>query len=137
MPFILSVDYDGTVFSENWPNEGSPKQDIIDKVQEFRKYGAELVLWTCREGHLLDTAVRRCKEVGLEFDAVNENAPSQMEYMAEQEAIGNILAKRKIFANFYLDDRSNNLDIFLDIKDVKGLCKRYEYDWEGKIEDQE
>ena len=38
MSFILACDYDGTLFANSWPEKGKPKQDIIDKVKEFKKY---------------------------------------------------------------------------------------------------
>ena len=125
MPFILAVDYDGTLFSGSYPEIGDPKQDIIDKVKEFKESGAELVLWTCREGRSLEEALKRCKEIGLEFDAVNDNAPSQLEYMKEMAAKGDILATRKIFADFYLDDRAHNLEFFLKMIKVAETCAAY------------
>lgn len=124
MPFILAVDFDGTLFEGSYPNKGEPKQDVIDKVKGFKKYGAEIVLWTCREGISLKEAMKRCAEVGLEFDAINENAPSQKEYMKRKEAEGEIVATRKIFADFYLDDRSHNIELFLKI-DAKATCDLY------------
>lgn len=124
MPFILAIDYDGTLFLGSWPEKGAPRQDVIDKVKEFRANKAELVLWTCREGKSLEEALTRCKEVGLEFDAVNANTPSQLEYMKEREAEGEIFATHKIFANFYLDDRAYNIDFFLKI-DAKATCDRF------------
>ena len=124
MPFILACDYDGTLYEGSWPDKGTPKQDIIDKVKEFKKYDAEIVLWTCREGISLDEAEKRCKEVGLEFDAVNVNSPSQLQYMADKAKDGEYFANRKIFADFYVDDRSGNLDIFLSI-DAKATCDSY------------
>jgi hypothetical protein len=125
MPFILSCDYDGTLFSGSYPEKGEPKQDVIDKVKEFKNTGlCEIILWTCREDKSLEEALIRCKEVGLEFDAVNENAPSQLKYMEEKKKEGEIFATRKIFANFYLDDRSYNIDFFLKI-DAKSTCERF------------
>jgi len=124
MAFILAVDYDGTLFEGSWPEKGEPRQDVIDKVKEFKSHGAEIVLWTCREGISLDEALKRCKEVGLEFDAINVNAPSQLEYMAEKAKDGEYFANRKIFADFYLDDRSHNVDFFLKIN-VKATCDSY------------
>jgi len=124
MSFILAIDYDGTLFEGTWPQKGEPMQDIIDKVQAFKKNGAELVLWTCREGVSLEEATKRCKEIGLEFDAVNENVPSQLEYMKERAEHGEIFATRKIFADFYLDDKAMNLDFFRKIN-VKETCESY------------
>jgi len=119
MPFILACDYDGTLFEGSYPDKGDPKQDVINKVKEFKKYGAEIVLWTCRGGQPLQEAVERCKEeADLEFDAVNHNAPSNQEWIDSERANGQEFCDRKIFAHFYVDDRAANLDIFLGI-DVK------------------
>lgn len=125
MPFILAIDYDGTLVKDVFPEKGSFRRDILEKAKEFKKHDAEVVLWTCREGKLLEEAVERCKEEGLEFDSVNENSPSQLKYMEEQKKKGDVLALHKIFADFYADDRSMNLSIFLNI-DVKSTCERYE-----------
>lgn len=120
MPFILAIDYDGTIIS----NKGFPRLDVIEKIKEFKKLDSEIILWTCREGKLLEDAVAECKELGLEFDAVNENAPSQKEYMEQMKAKGMLLAIRKIFANFYLDDRAFNIGLFLSL-DVEKTCKDF------------
>ena len=123
--FILAIDFDGTLFEGSWPGIGSPKQGVIDKVKEFQETGlCELVLWTCREGVSLEQALNRCEEVGLKFDSVNSNAPSQLKYMEEKAAQGEIFATRKIFADFYLDDKSYNIDIFLRIN-VEETCKKF------------
>ena len=125
MPFILSVDYDGTLFEGSYPEIGDPKQDVIDKVIEFKEAGAELALWTCREGTSLEEALERIeKETDIEFDSINENVPSQLEYMRQKAEEGSLLALRKIFANFYLDDRAHNIDLFLGI-DVKATGDRF------------
>jgi ribonucleotide monophosphatase NagD (HAD superfamily) len=122
MSFILAVDYDGTLFEGSWPEKGKPILNVVEKVKEFKNNGSEIVLWTCREGSSLEEAIQRCKEeLDLEFDAINSNASTASEYIKEKEKIGEIFCTRKIFANFYLDDRSHNIDLFLKI-DVKKTC---------------
>lgn len=32
MAFILAVDFDGTLFSGSYPEQGEPKHDIINKL---------------------------------------------------------------------------------------------------------
>ena len=124
--FILAIDYDGTLFEGSWPEKGEPMKAVIDKVKKFEMTGrCEIVLWTCREGVALKEALKRCKEVGLKFDAINDNAPSQLEYMKERAKEGEIFATRKIFADFYLDDKSKNLGYFLRIN-VEKTCKNFE-----------
>jgi hypothetical protein len=84
------------------------------------------VLWTCREGNSLQEALERCEEIGLQFDAVNDNSPSQKKYMEDQKRKGEIFALRKIFADFYADDSAHNLDFFLKI-DVEKTCNLPKY----------
>lgn len=122
MPFILAIDFDGTLFIDgDYPNIGKPKWDIVNQVKEFKKYNAEIVLWTCRDDEALQEAVDKCKEIGLVFDAVNDNTPSQKIYIEKK---GKSFGRRKIFANFYLDDRAHNLDFFLTI-DAKKTCEKF------------
>ncbi len=124
MPFIIACDYDGTICENVFPEHGDFKEDIVNKIKEFKKHGSEIALWTCREGKSLEEAVARCKEAGIEFDAINDNTSSQLKYMKEKEKEGDIFALHKIYADFYLDDKSLNLDIFLKI-DVEATCKKF------------
>ena len=121
MPFVLAVDYDETLFESAFPKKGSPKEDIISKVKEFKNAGAEIALWTCREGDSLKEAVESCSEQGLEFDAVNENVPSVKSYIKEKD---DVLAQHKILADFYVDDKALNLDTFLAIN-VEKTCQSF------------
>ena len=88
MPFILSVDYDGTICEDEFPGHGDFKEDIVNKIKEFKEAGAEIALWTCREGKHLEDAVANCRKAGLEFDSINENTPSQLEFMEERRKEG-------------------------------------------------
>ncbi len=124
MPFVLAVDYDDTLFSGGIEAEGTSKEEIINKVKEFKENGAEIVLWTCREGNGLKEAVKKCEEVGLKFDSINENSPSVVKYIMGKEKEGWTLASRKILADFYLDDKAFNLDFFLKVK-VKETCDQF------------
>lgn len=120
MAFILSIDYDGTCVADEFPGHGEFKEDIINKIKEFKQHGAILILWTCREGNHLEEAIANCKKAGLEFDAINENAPCTKKWLEDE---GQKLS-RKVHADFYLDDKAMNLDIFLKI-DVEATCKSF------------
>lgn len=98
-PLIFAVDFDGTLFDDAYPEIGAPRYDVIEYVKIQRKAGARLILWTCRTGDLLNAAVKRCEEVGLIFDAVNENLPEIIEEFGSDT--------RKVFANVYIDDRNS------------------------------
>ena len=98
LPYIVAVDFDGTLCENAFPNIGAPKKNVIDIVKEYKNYGWKIVLWTCRNKEHLDKAVAWCKARGLEFDAVNENLPEV------EELFGGYT--RKIFADVYIDDKN-------------------------------
>ena len=97
---IIAVDFDGTLCENCWPDIGEPNYKLIDQLSYYHYSGAKLILWTCREGELLDKAVAWCEERGLFFDAVNDNIPESI------EKYGNNC--RKVSADIYIDDRSVN-----------------------------
>ena len=98
IPTVIAVDFDGTLCRSEWPSIGKPNKVMIHSLIDRKKYGDKIILWTCREGKLLDEAVSWCKSFGLTFDAINENLP---EYI---EKYGN--NPRKIHADLYIDDKS-------------------------------
>ena len=93
---IIAVDFDGTIVEHDYPRIGKPVPFAIDtlkllqKEKEFR-----LILWTVREGPLLQEAVDYCESKGLKFYAVNKNFP-------EEE----IPSPRKINADLFIDDKN-------------------------------
>lgn len=97
-PLIYAVDFDGTLCKYAWPNIGEPNHKLIRFLQEKKEQGARLILWTCRVGDNLWEAVKWCHDRGLDFDAVNENLPEIIESWG--------CDSRKIFANYYIDDRA-------------------------------
>lgn len=97
-PYIIAVDFDGTLCADKWPEIGEANEELIEHLQKRRSDGNKLILWTNRIGERLKEAVAWCKERGLEFDAVNENLPEIIESFGGD--------CRKIFANEYIDDRS-------------------------------
>jgi hypothetical protein len=58
-----------------------------------------LVLWTCREGKLLDDAIEWCRERGVEFYAANRDYP-------EETTDNNPHFTRKLKADLFIDDRN-------------------------------
>lgn len=95
---IIAVDFDGTITKESkWPELGEPNMPLINELIRRRNNGDKLILWTCRNGDLLQAAINFCKTFGLEFDAVNENLP---------EIIETYGGSRKISADLYVDDKA-------------------------------
>lgn len=94
---IIAVDFDGTLCENKWPEIGEPNWEVIDYIKEEKWLGAKLILWTCRSGDELLSALVYCNAWGIEFDAVNANLPESIERFGGDA--------RKIFADEYIDDR--------------------------------
>lgn len=97
-PYIIAVDFDGTLCENNWPEIGRENRKMLKVLPLLRKLGVLLVLWSCREEDDLADAVEWCRERGVEFDAANENCPCVIEYFEWNT--------RKIHADEYWDDRA-------------------------------
>ena len=95
---IIAVDFGGTIVEHRYPKIGKEIPFAIDTLLRLRKDGHQLILWTVREGKLLEDAVNYCKERGLEFYSVNSN------YTEEDEAHSNF--SRKLQADVFIDDRN-------------------------------
>ena len=96
---IIAIDFDGSICRNKYPEIGEPMPLAIESIKELRERGHDLILWTCRQGDLLDEAVEWCKEHGIPFDLVNEFEPNNL------KAFGGV-AGNKVFANIYIDDRN-------------------------------
>ena len=95
---IYAVDFDGTLCKYAWPDIGAPNLQLIRFLKDRKEEGDKLILWTCRVGDKLNEAVKWCYDHGIVFDAINENLPEIIERFG--------CDSRKIFANYYLDDRA-------------------------------
>lgn len=99
LPYIIAVDFDGTLCENAFPNIGAPKMDVIDTIKYYQNVLEwKIILWTCRNKEHLTKAVAWCKLHGLEFDAVNTNLPEVQEMFGGDT--------RKIFADVYIDDKN-------------------------------
>lgn len=99
LPYIIAVDFDGTLCENKWPNIGEPNKELIANIRcEQECKGTKIILWTCRSGRRLKQALKWCKEQGLIFDAVNRNLPEVIKYFGSDT--------RKIFAHEYIDDKN-------------------------------
>lgn len=97
-PKIIAVDFDGCLCENKWPGIGAPNQNALNALIRHKAEGGKVILWTCRDGQMLEDAVLWCYNRGLKFDAVNDNLPQNKEYFGNN--------CRKVFANEYWDDRA-------------------------------
>ena len=100
---IIAVDFDGTLFTDNYPEIGYPIWRTINYCKKQQYKGAILILWTCRNGANLTEAVEMCESVGLRFDYVNENTKENIMSFGGTD-------NRKIYADEYIDDKAKKLE---------------------------
>ena len=70
---IIAVDFDGTIVEHKYPEIGRELPFAIETLKKLQQERHRLILWSVREGKLLQEAVDFCRERGLEFYAVNSN----------------------------------------------------------------
>ena len=94
----IAIDVDGTIVDHRYPRIGKEIPFAIATLKQLQTERHLLVLWTVREGKLLDEAVDFCRKRGLEFYAVNANHP-------EEEVRNDMTSPcRKVVADLYIDD---------------------------------
>lgn len=95
----IAIDFDGTIVEHRYPEIGQEIPFAIDTLKMLRQDGHRLILWSVREGKLLDEAVAWCRERGLEFYAVNRDYP-------EETTDNNPYFSRKLKVDMFIDDRN-------------------------------
>lgn len=98
---VIAVDFDNTIAKTRYPEIVEPIPETINFLRKAKENGVTIILWTCREGTVLDDAVEWCKRNNVPIDLVNENVPSRSEYWGNDS--------RKIGADLYIDDKSFSL----------------------------
>ncbi len=96
---IIAVDFDGTVVEHRYPKIGREIPFATDTLKLLQKDGHQLILWSVREGHLLDEAVEWCRDRGVVFYAVNNDYP-------EETIENNPHFSRKLKVDMFIDDRN-------------------------------
>ena len=94
----IAIDFDGTIVEHRYPKIGNEIPFATDTLKMLIKDRHRLILWTVREGKLLDEAVEWCRERGVEFYAVNRDYP--------EEDIAHTGFSRKVKADLFIDDRN-------------------------------
>lgn len=95
---VIAVDFDGTIVEHRYPKIGEEVPFAVETLKLIQQDKHRLILWTVREGELLDEAVEWCKQRGLEFYSVNKDYPEE-----EKKHQG---FSRKLKADMFIDDRN-------------------------------
>ena len=95
----IAVDFDGTIVEHKYPEIGEELPFATETLRMLIKDQHRLILWSVREGQLLEDAINWCRERGVEFYAVNKDYP-------EEKVEWNNHFSRKIKAEVWIDDRN-------------------------------
>ncbi len=95
----IAVDFDGTIVEHRYPKIGNEIPFAIQTLKMLIQDHHKLILWSVREGELLDEAVEWCRMRGVEFYAVNKDFP-------EEDVEKNRHFSRKLKVDMWIDDRN-------------------------------
>lgn len=94
----IAVDFDGTIVEHRYPQIGREIPFAIDTLKMLAQEGHRLILWSVREGELLEEAVAWCRERGVEFYAINRDFPEETKRHDNYS--------RKLKVELFIDDRN-------------------------------
>ncbi len=95
----IAVDFDGTIVEHAYPEIGREIPFATDTLRMLIEDRHQLILWSCREGDLLQDAIDWCHERGVDFYAVNRDFP-------EEDIERNEHFSRKLKVDLFIDDRN-------------------------------
>ena len=96
---IIAVDFDGTIVQHRYPEIGTELPFATQTLKMLIQEGHRLILWTVREGKLLQDAIDWCSQRGVDFYAINKEFP-------EEDAEQYKSYSRKLKADLWIDDRN-------------------------------
>ena len=94
----IAVDFDGTIVEHRYPKIGEEIPFATETLKILAQERHKLILWTVREGELLEEAIAWCRQRGVFFYSVNKDYP-------EEEKSHNGFS-RKLKADLFIDDRN-------------------------------
>ena len=94
----IAVDFDGTIVEHRYPKIGEEIPFATETLKILAQERHKLILWTVREGELLEEAIEWCRQRGVFFYSVNKDYP-------EEEKSHNGFS-RKLKADLFIDDRT-------------------------------
>ncbi len=96
----IAIDFDGTIVEHRYPEIGPELPFAVDTLKMLIADNHKLILWSVREGKLLEDAVNWCRERGIEFYAVNKDFPE------ENEKLNQHYARKLSSVDVWIDDRN-------------------------------
>ena len=101
---IIAVDFDGTICENKYPDIGDEMPGALRSLRALKTEGHTIILWTCRCGYKLEDALVWLKVRGFKPHWVNQSDPQMIARFGGVDS-------RKIYADFYIDDRAVNIRV--------------------------
>ena len=98
---IIAVDFDGTIVEHKYPQIGKELPFATATLRQLIKDGHKLILWSVREGELLEEAIKWCEEHGVRFYTANADLDEDCGDSHKSPHYS-----RKIKADMFIDDRN-------------------------------
>lgn len=93
---VIAVDFDGTIVDQEFPLIGEEIPGATQTLKTLQDKGFIICIWTCRENNYLLSAIEWLKQRDFTPDYINA-APPYSDKLGDS---------RKIYADFYFDDKS-------------------------------
>lgn len=97
-PWVLAIDFDGTICDESFPEIGNLKPNADKYINRLHDEGFHIVINTCRSGRYEGMAHQFLKELGVRYHFMNCNMPYMIDEYGQD--------CRKISADIYIDNKS-------------------------------
>ena len=113
---IISIDFDGTVVRERWPEIGPPIPGAISAIRKLHAAGHKIIITSCRAG---------APELAMR-EWLSEHLPGCVDYINENDPERCLLYGgdcRKISADVYIDDKN----IFCEGISWKDILEEIQY----------
>ena len=97
---------------------------VINKL--FYEYNCEIIVWTCRQGQYKDNVKQFLIEQKIPFTCINENTPAILKRWNNCDC-------RKVFADFYIDDKGIFTPANLDWMEILEKIAKYKITYFNKF----
>jgi hypothetical protein len=97
IPKIISIDFDGTIVENAYPDIGTLKKGAKEVINRLCDEGFVILINTCRTAMYEAGVYRFMAENDIKYHFINCNLPSQIEYFG--------MDCRKLSADIYIDDK--------------------------------
>ena len=120
---IIAIDFDGTIARTQFPDINGEMPYAGEVLRRFHTSGHYLILWTCRCGDNLVSAINWLLEHQIPFDRINDHNP---ENVIKYGKGGN-----KVYAHCYIDDK--NIGGFPGWLEVEKIINQMEIEYENRL----